>query len=293
MKIAFLGAADSWYCKDLARAAGADHVVQPARFSQLTAALDQAGHRASSGTVCMESVDAVLVRTMPPGSLEQVVFRMDVLGRLEAAGIPVINPARAVETAVDKYVTTARLAKAGLRVPRTRVCQSVEAALAAFEQLGRSVVMKPLFGSEGRGITWIADEALFERAATLMTRLGSVLYLQEFVPHDGCDLRLLVVGSHVMGIRRRNDTDWRTNVSRGARTESLVVDDRLREVALRAARAVGAPLAGVDLLPGRDGHLYTIEVNAVPGWRAVAETLLVDVAAAVLDHIRSVVDGCA
>ncbi len=110
---------------------------------------------------------------MPPGSLEQVVFRMDALGRLEAAGATVINPPRAIECAVDKYLTTARLAAAGLLVPRTVACQTVEDAMAAFELLGGDVVIKPLFGSEGRGITRLQDEALAERAFRLLVQLGA------------------------------------------------------------------------------------------------------------------------
>ena len=94
---------------------------------------------------------------MPPGSLEQVVFRMDLLARLEAAGTWSFNPARAIEAAVDKYLTTARLAAAGLPVPRTGVCQTVEDALAGFDALGGDVVLKPLFGGEGRGIARLAD----------------------------------------------------------------------------------------------------------------------------------------
>ena len=117
------------------------------------------GQRFASGGVDLAQLDAVLVRTMPPGSLEQVVFRMDVLARLEAQGLVVINPARAIEAAVDKYLATARLQAAGLRVPRTAVCQTVEEALGWFAELGGDVVLKPLFGSEGRGITRLVDEA--------------------------------------------------------------------------------------------------------------------------------------
>src|SRR5262249_57006077 len=83
--------------------------------------------------------DAVLVRTMPPGSLEQVVFRMDVLHRLQARGITVLNPPAAVETCVDKFLASARLEAAGLRVPPTVVCQHADAALEAFSTLGGDV----------------------------------------------------------------------------------------------------------------------------------------------------------
>jgi ribosomal protein S6--L-glutamate ligase len=282
VRFAVLGNPDGWYLRDLARAAGARHEVIAAGFSELASSLGpELG--ALSGELDLRRVDAVLVRTMPPGSLEQVVFRMDVLARLEAAGTPVINPPRALEAAVDKYLALAKLAAAGLQVPRTFVCQQAEAALAAFDALGQDVVLKPLFGAEGRGITRLTDPELALRAFRLLEQLQAVIYLQEFIPHEGCDLRILVLGDRTLGMRRINRADWRTNVSRGAQTAPLEVSSALEDTARRAAAAIGAPLAGVDLLPGRDGHLYAIEVNAVPGWRALARTLQIDVARLVLE----------
>jgi ribosomal protein S6--L-glutamate ligase len=211
---------------------------------------------------------------------------MDALARLEAAGIPVINPPKAIETAVDKYLSTCRLVDAGLTVPRTAACQTHEEAMAAFERLGGRVVVKPLFGGEGRGITRLDDPALAERAFKMLAQLGAVLYLQEYVEHESYDLRLLVIGDKVFGMKRRNPLDWRTNISRGATAEPLDVSDELAVLARRAAAAIGAPLAGVDLLPGRDGTLYAIEVNAVPGWKALAGTLDLDVASLVLNLVE-------
>jgi ribosomal protein S6--L-glutamate ligase len=203
---------------------------------------------------------------------------------LEAAGTVVINPARAIEASVDKYLATARLQAAGLLVPRTVVSQTVDDALAAFASLGGDVVVKPLFGAEGRGIARLADEALAQRAFSLLVQLGAVIYQQEFVPHDGCDLRILIVGRRAWGMRRRNPLDWRTNVSRGAAAEPLELTADLVELAWRGAEAVGASVAGVDLLPGRDGKLYAIEVNAVPGWQALSRVTGVDVARHVLEY---------
>jgi ribosomal protein S6--L-glutamate ligase len=130
------------------------------------------------------------------------------------------------------------------------------------------------------------DEALALRAFKMLEQLGAVLYLQEFISHEGADLRLLVIGRRVLGMRRRNALDWRTNVSRGAKAEPLEVDADLARIALTAADAVGA---GVDLVPSRDGELYAIEVNAVPGWKALAAALEVDVARMVLEYVESVV----
>jgi ribosomal protein S6--L-glutamate ligase len=284
MRFAILTSADSWYFADLHRAARDRHEVTALPFRTLSSSVNGPNALIEAQQGNLAAFDAVLVRTMPPGSLEQVVFRMDALGRLAESGTPVINPPRAIECAVDKYLTTARLAAAGLPVPRTVACQTVDDALCAFGELGGDVVLKPLFGSEGRGIVRLADEAVAERVFRLLVPMGSILYVQEFVPHHGYDLRLLVIGKHVLAMRRVNKLDWRTNVSRGATAEPVEPDDANVELARNAAEVVGASIAGVDLLPALDGRTHVIEVNAVPGWRALAGALKVDVAAMVLDH---------
>ncbi len=287
MRIAVLAVAKSWYFRDLARAAGARHTLTPVSYKHLTVAMRGGGVEIRSGEIVLNRFDAMLVRSMPPGSLEQIVFRMDVLARLEAAGVAVINPAKAIEAAVDKYLATARLQAAGFLTPPTTVCQTADEALAAFEALGGDVVVKPLFGGEGRGITRVADASIARRVFAALEQIGAVLYLQQFIPHDGVDWRLLVIGDEVLGMRRVNLDDWRTNISLGARAEPLEVTAELAGLARRAAAAVGASVAGVDLLPGRDGRLYALEVNAVPGWRALAAATAVDVAQRVLQHVAN------
>lgn len=284
-RFAVLASPDSWYLRDLQRAAAGKYVIVPAAFSELQAGLLPEGVRITSGEVDLSACDAVLVRTMPPGSLEQVVFRMDALHRLQALGVPVFNSARAVEAAVDKFLTSAKLQAAGLKSPRTICCQTADDAMAAFATLGGDVVVKPLFGAEGRGITRLNDEALALRAFKMLAQLGAVLYIQEYIDHEGYDLRLFVLGERVLGMRRRNPLDWRTNVSRGATTEAFTPEDTLCELALRAAQSVGAEIAGVDLLPAKSGALYAIEVNAVPGWKALGRTLELDIAALVLEYV--------
>jgi ribosomal protein S6--L-glutamate ligase len=291
MRIALVGSATSWYFRDLQRVAAGRCRLSAVPFSRLAARVGPAGQQTFAAETSLHDFDAVLVRSMPPGSLEQVVFRMDALARLEAGGTPVVNPARSLEVAVDKYLALTRLQAAGLRVPETICCQTWEQGLAAFDQLGGDVVVKPLFGSEGQGITRLTDPALARRAFQMLTRLGAVIYAQPFIPHGGWDLRLLVIGKAVFGMRRVNALDWRTNVSRGAGTEPLRVTDELAEQAQRAAAAVQAPLCALDLLPGKDGRCYALEVNAVPGWRALARTLKTDLSGKVLAFVQSVAAG--
>ncbi len=231
------------------------------------------------------AADGVLVRIMPPGSLEQVVFRMDVLHRLAAAGVPVMNPPRAVEAAVDKYLTCALLTAADIPVPPTWAGEKATDALAAFDALGGDVVVKPLFGSEGRGLVRIGDKELAWRTFHALERLGAVLYLQRFVRNPGHDVRVLVLQGAVIGVMRRHATpgEWRTNVSLGGRAEACRLEPEAERLALAAARSIGAEVAGVDLIPDLDrGQLVVVEVNAVPGWRCALRVTGVDVAAAIL-----------
>ena len=292
MRLAYLGAPTGWYAQDLQRAARGWCQITWLDFEQLTAQVAKGrqthGATQTSGeTVEIDQCDVLLVRGMPLGSLEQVVFRMDVLQRAEAS-IPVINPPRALEIAIDKYMALVRLADAGFVVPDTVVCQHETQALDAFDRWGGDVVLKPLFGSEGRGITRLQDREVAERAFRLLRRLGAVIYLQRYVDHEGFDLRLLTVGDRVLGMRRVGQGDWRTNLSRGGRAEPWQVGVSEEGLALRAAQAVGAPLCALDLLPARDGTLYALEVNAVPGWRGLAAALNVDISSIVLDYLAMV-----
>lgn len=286
MRIALLGSTESWYYHDLRRAA-AGHELLAVSFREITSSLTAAGVGAVSGSLDLASADAILVRTMPPGSLEQVVFRMDVLGRLAARGTAIINSPRAIETAVDKYLSTALLAAADLPVPPTITCQTATEAMAAFEVLGCDVVCKPLFGSEGRGLFRLTDPDAAFRAVRMLEQQQAVIYLQQFIDHPGFDVRVLIVGERAFGMRRENPSDWRTNASRGAKCTPYELSDEIRDMARRAARAVSAEIAGVDLLPDGQGRWHVLEVNAVPGWRALSQALNVDIAREVVDYIAS------
>jgi len=288
MHIVILCNPGSWYRRDLERAAtAAGHRVTALPFEQLTAHVQTERSSVWGSEIELSSAGAVIVRTMPPGSLEQVVFRMNLLTRLEAAGVVVCNPPRAIECAVDKYLTTARLVDAGLPVPETIVCENSEAALTAFEQLGGDVVVKPVFGAEGRGILRVSDPDLALRTFRTLERIDALLYLQKFIQHEGFDLRVMVLDGRVLAaMRRRSPHDFRTNVSRQAQAEPVEINDRERDWALRASAAVGTRIAGVDILYDRSGAGYVIEVNGVPGWRALARVTNCDVAAELIRSLE-------
>jgi len=278
MRLAILSAGSGWHIQDLQRAAAElGHVAEAVDFRRISSGI---GPAADS----FRGYDGVLVRTMPPGSLEQVVFRMDVLHRLQARRMRVINPPAALEACVDKYLASAKLEAAGLPVPPTVVCQDAESAMDAFVALGQDVVVKPIFGSEGRGMVRLSDPELAWRSFRTLERLGSVLYVQQYIRHEGWDLRVLVMEERVRAAMRRNARgDWRTNVAQGAQGEKAVPGPKEERLALKAATTLGAVVAGVDLLLGPQREWYVLEVNAVPGWRTLAPVTGIDVAKEVIE----------
>jgi ribosomal protein S6--L-glutamate ligase len=190
---------------------------------------------------------------------------------------------------VDKYLSLSLLERAGIPVPPTVCTESARDALAAFDQLGGDVVIKPLFGSEGRGLVRVSDRELAWRTFHTLERLGAVIYAQRIVRHPGFDYRAFVVGGRVIGAMRRAAPrgDWRTNVALGGQPESCALEAETTRLALAAAEAVGVAMAGVDLLDDLDrGAPVVLEVNAVPGWRALKRVTNLDVAAEILAHLR-------
>jgi ribosomal protein S6--L-glutamate ligase len=297
VRVALLSTGEGWHVQDLFRAARQLSIeLLPADFKGLSASVPSSGGSILSrargllpSRIDLLEADRVLVRSMPVGSLEQVIFRMDVLHSLQARGVPVVNGPRALEAAIDKYLCAARMDSFGLPVPALAVCEKAEDALEAFERLGGDVVLKPIFGSEGRGIARLTSLAAARGHFEELEAGGAVIHLQRFVDHPGFDYRILVLGNEVLcGMRRVAAAGgWITNIAQGATAEPLSPSPEISSLALRAARSIGAEVAGVDILPDRAGKLWLLEVNAVPGWRALSAASGVDVAVEVLKHVAS------
>ena len=237
-----------------------------------------------NGAHALTAARAVLPRIIPSGTLEQLIYRVDTLHRLEEDGVRVVNTARAIERTVDKAWTSAILERAGLPTPETVACERAEDAFAAFHAMG-DVVVKPLFGSMGLGMSRVSDEDMAWRVFRVIETIRGVYYLQRFIPHGGRDLRAFVVGDRVLGAIERRADGWRTNVSRGGRATATTLPPAWADLAVRAARAVGAEYAGVDLLPAADGTVYVLEVNGIPGWEGLQGATGLDVAGAVVDQL--------
>ncbi|MBN2243345.1 MAG: RimK family alpha-L-glutamate ligase [Acidobacteria bacterium] len=227
---------------------------------------------------------ALLVRTIPAGSLEQIIFRMDILHRLERLEVPVVNAPTAIERTVDKYCTSFLLADAGIPTPRSLVTEDFEAALAACREMG-DVVIKPLFGSEGKGMVRAADEETAYRVLRAWELNRYVYYIQEYVPHFRKDVRAFVVGGRVAAAMQRNGSGWKTNCSKGAEVLPMELSPEMESLALQAVRITGLDYAGVDLMQAEDGRIHVIEINSIPGWRALQKVTREDIPGLIVDHV--------
>lgn len=292
MRVVILSARVGWHTDELCRALAArGHAGLVRRYEDLVATLGgpvsgrQSADLSSAGTAVL-GADAVLARIVPKGSLEQIIYRVDALHWLEERGIPVVNSPRAIERAVDKFYTTALMQEAGLAVPETVACERADDAVAAARRMG-DVIFKPIFGSMGHGLVRVGAEDDAHRVAQELERAGRVFYVQRAVDHGGRDIRAFVVGGEVLGAIERTapQGEWRTNVSLGGTARSIDLPPAWRRCAVRAAAAIGADYAGVDLLPAADGTLFVLEVNGIPGWQGLQQATGLDVASAIVDRL--------
>jgi RimK family alpha-L-glutamate ligase len=224
--------------------------------------------------------DGAFVRTISAGSFEQVTMRLGVLHALRELGVPVHNDARAIERCVDKSMTSFLLHKRGIPTPATWSIESMAEArrlVRAEARPERPLVLKPLFGSQGRGLRLIDGLAALPPA----DEVAGVYYLQQFIRGAAPgwrDWRVFVVGGRAIAAMIRHGKHWRTNASQGARCEGVPPAGELASLAIAATAAIGADYAGVDIVRDADDCHLVLEVNSMPAWAALQRVAAVDIA---------------
>lgn len=225
--------------------------------------------------------DGVIVRGIAPGTLEQITLRMDVLHTLAELGVPVLNSAKAIEHTVDKARTSLRLHLAAINTPNTWACENRDQALTlAHKQFGQghALVLKPLFGCQGKGIVKITTMDELEQQIPV----GDAFYLQHYIapftPDQWQDWRLMVIDGQVSATMSRHAKHWITNFAQGAQCLAATVSDEMKQMAINAAHAVNADYAGVDIIRAQNGDYTVLEVNSVPAWKGLSHATGIDIA---------------
>lgn len=256
------------YCGEYVSLTECRLVIEPGKVSVMIPGFDN------------DLPDAVFVRGVPGGSLEEVVFYLDILHALKLLGIPVYNNGQAIERSVDKAMTSFLLHHAGIATPITWVLRNQTEALFIAEQelkKGYQVMSKPLFGSQGEGIRRL------EKMTDLfwLTSSNGVYYLQRYIQCAGqgfSDYRVFVVNNHAVAIMRRCGKSWLNNVSRGASCEAIDLDPVLADVAVNASRVLAMDYAGVDVIQDQAGNYVVIEVNSIPAWKGLQSVVSTTIA---------------
>ena len=219
----------------------------------------------------VELPDIAFVRGISSGTFEQVTFRLDILHSLQELSVPVVNRARVIERTVDKVMTSHMLLKNGISTVPAWSFESlneVENFLVANLDTQEKFVMKPMFGSRGRGLVLLDSVAdLPDSKAT-----AGVCYLQKFISASGelwRDWRVMVSGGQAVCAMERRSENWITNRAQGGQCHSADLDPQALELAERAVTAVDAAYGGVDIIQTQQGEWQVLEINGVPAWRGL------------------------
>jgi len=266
------------------------HRPHPFRFRDMVSIIDDDKLKVyARGVNLVDEVSAIIVRPIGRCSLEQAIYRMDVLYALQDYGVKIINKPSAIEKCIDKFRSLYILHMHGIPVPRTMVSENANLAYRSLPLLkSKSIVIKPIFGSRGHGSTRIRlrDRDVLWEVLHSLSFTRHVLYLQEYLPHKGKDIRAFVIGDKIIAAMYRVAPGmWKTNISQGARPIRIdKLDPEIEEIVLKSAKLLECEIAGVDVLV-IDNKPYLLELNSQPGWRGLQSVTDKDIAMEIAKYV--------
>ncbi len=224
-----------------------------------------------------------LVRGFGAATTQKIFFRLDLLNAMEEYGLKLINSRESLEIASDKFLTSIYLDRHNIPTPKTIICENSIDAIEAFKDLGEDVVLKPLYGSKGIGITRISDMGFAENVIYTLGQLNEIFYIQEFIKHNNRDIRVLVLGNKAIAGMYRVSNNWKTNIHSGATVEPIELTEEIKNLALKAAKITKTEIAGVDIVESEKG-LLVLEVNSIPGFTALQKVTKINLAEEIVSY---------
>ncbi|MBR9679601.1 MAG: RimK family alpha-L-glutamate ligase [Candidatus Altiarchaeota archaeon] len=184
----------------------------------------------------------------------------------------------AIRASHDKFLTLEVLARAGLPIPKTILTIGREKMNKVFEQIGFPMVLKLLSASGGKGVLMASDIKEAKGIADTLHWFKQPVFVEEFIENPGEDIRLFVIGDEVAGAMKRvaSKSDFRSNIHAGGKGERYVATPEEKELAIKASQAIGADIAGVDILHSQNGP-FIIETNIFPGLKGIMEATKKDI----------------
>ncbi|MCB0411845.1 MAG: 30S ribosomal protein S6--L-glutamate ligase [Bdellovibrionales bacterium] len=266
-----------------AEARGHDvHVIDP-----LLCYLDIASHRPMvyfKGKK-LEGFDAVIPRI----GASVTFYATAVLRQFEMMGVYCVNESVAISRSRDKLRAMQILSRKGIGMPVTGCAHSTKMTEDLIKNVGGTpLVIKLLEGTQGKGVILTETDNAAESVIEAFRGLNAYFLVQEFIKEaGGQDVRCFVVGDKVVAsmIRKAKEGEFRSNLHRGATANKIKITPEERATALRAAKAMGLNVAGVDVLRSSHGPLV-MEVNSSPGLEGIETTTKLDVATLIIDYIE-------
>jgi ribosomal protein S6--L-glutamate ligase len=289
MKIAILSNGPGNYStkrlKEVALARG--HEVQIIKYRECYASIEKNNPTVSYRGEDLAQFDAIIPRI----AANMTRYGTAIVRQLEMQGVYTLSSSIAITRSRDKLRSSQLLAKAGVGIPKTVFSRNSTDIDDLIEKLdGTPVIIKLARGTHGNGVVLAETKKAAKsvlQAFYLTNDDGTNVLLQEFVKESaGTDIRAFVVGGRVVASMKRQslDDDFRSNLHKGGEGTSIKLTEEERKMAIKAARAMGLNLAGVDMMRSERGPLV-LEVNASPGF-GVEKVTGRDVATPIIEYVE-------
>ena len=244
------------------------HQVKVIKYRECYASIEQNNPTVSYRGEDLGRYDAIIPRI----ASNMTRYGTAIVRQLEMQGVYTISSSIAINRSRDKLRSMQLLAKAGVGIPKTIVSRNSADIDDLLEKLGGTpVIIKLARGTHGNGVVLAETKKAAKsvlQAFYLTNEDGTNILLQEFVKESaGTDIRVFVVGGRVVAsmMRQSLDDDFRSNLHKGGEGTKIKLTEEERKMAIKAARAMGLNVAGVDMMRSERGPLI-LEVNASPGF---------------------------
>jgi [lysine-biosynthesis-protein LysW]--L-2-aminoadipate ligase len=191
---------------------------------------------------------------------------LHITASLEFMNIPVLNKFEVANICGNKMFMTLCLKKNNIPTPKTYFSFSSESAIKNLEKVGYPLVIKPIIGSWGRGVMPIKDKDTIESIVEVRNITDNphdrIYYLQELVKRPPRDIRIITVGDKVISaMYRKSSGGFKTNIALGADPEICEITSEMEEMSIKASKAMGGGILGIDMMEDDEKGLVVHEVN--------------------------------
>ncbi len=213
----------------------------------------------------------------------QILRTLTVL-RYDSCYMP-IEP-NAFTIAHDKLLTQVMLQQHSIPMPRTYISSTIKAAREILSNMNYPIIMKFPQGTQGKGVMFADSYGSASSILDALIALKQSFIIQEYIETDASDIRAFVVGDKVVAsmVRKGAPEEKRSNLHAGGTSEAFELDEKTKDIAVKAAKATGAEICGVDILQSIRGPLV-IETNISPGLQGITAATKIDLADKIAKHL--------